>query len=79
MGKIWKIISSTDRMGGGGPPLEEYFLVAITDRDAAVTALRYRRPDVEASAMNLVGEATADDIKWLDLKEGQILCLQPVS
>jgi hypothetical protein len=79
MGKIWKIISSTKRMGGGGPPLKECFLVAIDDRDAAVAALRYRRPDIEASPMTVVGEATPDDVKWLDLKDNQILCLQPVS
>jgi len=79
MAKVWKIISSTERMGGGGPPLKEYFLVAIADRDAALRALRYRRPDVEASAMTIVGEASPDSVAWLDPNDGDILCVAAVS
>jgi hypothetical protein len=79
MGKIWKIIASTKRMGGDGPPLKEYFLVAIADQDAALAALRYRRPDVEASEIAIVGEASPDSVEWLDLKVGQILCVSAVS
>jgi hypothetical protein len=79
MAKVWKVTSSTKRMGGDGAPLKEYFLVAITDRDAALAALRYRRPDVEASELAIVGEATPDYVEWLDLKDGQILCVSAVS
>jgi hypothetical protein len=79
MTKIWKVVSSTERMGGGGPPLKEHFLVAIADRDAALVALRYRRPDVEASQMTIVGEAAPDSVAWLDLKEGDIVCVAAVS
>jgi hypothetical protein len=81
MTKVWKITSSTPRMGGGGPPLKEYFLVAISDQSAALKALRYRRPDVEASELTVVGETNTDNLEWqwLDLQEGQILCLVAVS
>jgi hypothetical protein len=79
MGKVWKIVASTKRMGGGGPPLKEYFLVAIADRDAALAALQYRRPDVEASDIAIVGEASPDYVEWLDLKDGQILCVSAVT
>ena len=78
MAIVWKIITSTARMGGGGPPLKEYFLVAIADRDAALRALRYRRPDVEASTMTVVGEASPDYVEWLDVKDGDIFCVAAV-
>lgn len=79
MATVWKIVSSTERMGGGGPPLEEYFLVAIADRDAALKALRYRRPDVEASKMTVIGEANPSDVEWLDVKDGDIFCVAAVA
>jgi hypothetical protein len=79
MSKIWKVIALTQRMGGGGPPLKEYFLVAIADQLAALAALRYRRPDIEESSLTIVGEASPDYAEWLDLKDGQILCVQAVS
>ena len=81
MTKVWKITSSTPRMGGGGSPLKEYFLVAISDQSAALKALRYRRPDVEASNLTVVGETNTDNLewRWLDLQEGQIPCLAAVS
>jgi hypothetical protein len=79
MAKVWKVTSSTDRLGGGGTPLKEYFLVAIADRDAALAALRYRRPDIEASTLLIVGEATPDHVEWLGLKDGDIFCVQAVS
>lgn len=66
-------------MGGGGPPLKQYFLVAIADQEAALAALRHRRPDVEASKMSIVGEANPTDIKWLDVKDGDIRYIQVVS
>jgi hypothetical protein len=37
MASGWKIITATKRLGGG-PPMKEYFLVAIADRDEAVKA-----------------------------------------
>jgi hypothetical protein len=79
MAKVWKVISRTERMGGGGLPLKEYFLVAISDQTTALRALRYRRPDVERSELTIVGEASADYVGWLDVKDGDILCVLAVS
>jgi hypothetical protein len=56
--------------------MKEYFFVVIADREAAVTALRDRRPDAE---LTIVGEATTDDLKWLDAQDGQIRCVSTVS
>jgi hypothetical protein len=53
--------------------------VAIADPDAALKALRYRRPDVEASTMTVVGEATPDCVEWLGVKDGDIFCVVAVS
>jgi hypothetical protein len=78
MGKIWKITSSTQRMGGGGPPLKEYFLVAISDQENALRTLRYKRPDIDLSQLTVVGEANSDCLEWLGVKDGDIVCLQAV-
>jgi hypothetical protein len=78
MNTIWKVISSTERMGGGGPPLKEYFLVAISDQANALKTLRYKRPDIERSKLTVVGEANPDTVDWLGLKDGDIVCLQAV-
>ena len=64
--KVWKVVSSTKRMGGEGPPLEEFFLIAISDKSDALAALRTRRPDLERSAFNVVGEASAAYVEWLN-------------
>ena len=78
MTKVWKIISSTPRMGGGGAPLKQYFLVATSNQSAAFKALRDRRPDVEASRLTVAGEINTNNLEWqwLDLQEGQILVLE---
>jgi hypothetical protein len=73
----WKIISATERLGGG-PPMKEHFLVAIADRDTAVKALRERKKLLDAD-LTVAGEATADLLEWLDVKPGQILCVLAVS
>jgi len=75
--KVWKIISSTPHMGGGRPPLKQYFLVATSNQSAALKALRHRRPDVEASQLTVAGETNTDNLEWqwLDLQEGEILAL----
>ena len=78
MGKIWKIISSTARMGGGAPPLKEYFLVAISDQANALRTLRSKRPDIELSQLTVVGEANSDHVDWLGVKDGDVVCLQAV-
>jgi hypothetical protein len=75
MAKIWKIHSFTKRMGGGGPPLKEYFLVAIDDKESALVALRTRRPDLEGSDFTIVGEVDPAAVEWLDINDSQIRCV----
>jgi hypothetical protein len=69
------------RHGWRGPPLKQYFLVATSNQSDALKALRYRRPDVEASQLTVAGETNTDNFEWqwLDLREGQILVLEAVS
>jgi hypothetical protein len=78
MGKIWKVIASTERMGGGGPPLKEYFVVAINDQANALRTLKYKRPDIERSKLTVVGEADASSVEWFGLQDGDIFCLLAV-
>jgi hypothetical protein len=58
-----------------GHPLEHHGYNRLVPLD------RYRRPDVEASELTVVGETNTDnpEWQWLDLQEGQILCLVAVS
>jgi hypothetical protein len=78
MGNIWKIIFSTERMGGGGPPLKEYFVVAIDDQKNALRTLRHKRPDIERSELTVVGEASPDYVEWFGMKDGDIFYLLEV-
>ena len=78
MAKAWKIIVSTERIGGG-PPLKEYFLVAIPDQVAALIALRQRRPNLIGANFDVLGEASPEFVEWLDVKDGQILGILAVS
>lgn len=72
MSKVWNVIVSTERMGGG-PPLKEYFLVARHDQVAALIALRQLRPDLIGGDFNVVGTTSPQFVEWLDIKDGQIL------
>ena len=78
MNKIWKIISSTERMGGGGPPLKEFFLVAINDQENALRTLKHKRPDIERSELTVVGEVNPNYVEWFGVKDGDIFCLLAV-
>jgi hypothetical protein len=75
MGKAWKIIADVQR--GDGPPLKEYYLVAIPDRYAAIEALRIRK-DLQDAELTVSGEAPPDFVDWLDVKPWQILCIMVV-
>jgi hypothetical protein len=77
MAQGWKVIASTER-AGGGPPMKEYFLVAIADRDEAVRALRERKKLLDAK-LTVDGEASADYLDWLDVRGGEILSVIAVS
>ena len=76
MAKVWKITAYEERMGGG-PPLKKCFLVVMSDQFAAMSALR-KRPTLRDANMTVVGEASPNEVEWLDLKDGQILCVVPM-
>ena len=77
MASGWKIITVTKRLGGG-PPMKEYFLVAIEDRDEAVKALRERRQLLDVQ-ITVAGQATDEYLEWLDVRPGEIFCVMAVS
>jgi hypothetical protein len=77
MASGWKIITATKRLGGG-PPIKEYFLVAIADRDEAVKALRERRQLLDVQ-ITVAGQATDEYLEWLDVRPGEIFCVMAVS
>ena len=75
MPTAWKIVATTVRMGNG-PPLKEYFLVAIADQAKAIEALRIHRNLSQAHQhVRIVGEAEAEFLDWLDVKDGEIFCV----
>ena len=73
MPKAWKMIAYTQRLGSG-KPLKEFYLVAISDRDAAVEALRIRKDLVDAQ-IEVLGQATSDFVDWLEVKNNEIFCI----
>ena len=77
MAKVWKITAHEVEQMGGGPPLKEYFLVAMSDQFAAMSALR-KRPTLRDADLTVVGEASPDDVEWLDVKDGEIFCVMPI-
>jgi hypothetical protein len=77
MASGWKIIAAMKRFGCG-PPMKEYFLVAVTDRDEAVKMLRKRRHLLDAE-MTVAGQATDEYLEWLDVRPGEIFCVMAVS
>ncbi len=61
----------------GGPPQQQYFLVAMSDQFAALSALR-KRPTLRNADLTVVGEASPDDVELLDVKDGEIFCVIPI-
>ena len=76
MAKVWKITAYEEHMGGG-PPQKQYFLVAMSDQFAALSALR-KRPTLRDADLTVVGEASPNDVEWLDAKDGEIFCVIPI-
>jgi hypothetical protein len=76
MAKVWKITAYEEHMLGG-PPLKQYFLVAMSDQYAALSALR-KRPTLRDADLTVVGEASPDDVEWLAVKDGEIFCVMPI-
>jgi hypothetical protein len=68
MPKAWKMIAYIQRLGSGKP------LKNISDRDAAVEALRIRKDLVDAQ-IEVLGQATSDFVDWLEVKSNEIFCI----
>ena len=78
MTSAWRIVAYTKREGGG-TLMQEFFLVAIPDKLAALAALRVRRRDLETAKIEIVGEAQQWMIDWLSVEEGQVLGIVALS
>jgi hypothetical protein len=76
MAKVWKITAYEEQMGGG-PPRKHYYLVAMSDQSAALSALR-KRPGLRDVELTVVGEASPNDVEWLDAKDGEIFVVMPI-
>ena len=76
MAKVWKITGYEEQMGGG-PTRKHYYLVAMSDQFDAVSALR-KRPGLRDVNLTVVGEASPNDVEWLNLKDGEIFCVIPI-
>jgi hypothetical protein len=72
----WKIIVYTKRLGGG-PPIQEFFIVAIADQAEALRVLRERKGLLDAE-IQPQGEVTAADLEWLHVKGGEIFSVWEV-
>jgi hypothetical protein len=49
----------------------------MSDQSAALSALR-KRPGLRDVDLTVVGEASPNDVEWLDLKDGEIFCVIPI-
>jgi hypothetical protein len=74
MAKVWKITAYEEHMKGGRPQ-KQYFIVAMSDQFAAMSALR-KRPTLRDADLTVVGEAS--DVEWLDVNDGEIFCVVPM-
>ena len=53
-------------------------MVPFADQNAALEALRIRRPDLEGAELKLKAEAAEWLIDWLDVTDGQSLIIAVV-
>jgi len=77
MPSAWKIIAYRRPDKIGEPSIREFFLVALPEKDAAIAVLRMREGYDDAE-LEVVGEAPAESVDWLDIKPGQIFCIWSV-
>ncbi len=77
MPSAWKIIAYRRPDKIGEPSIREFFLVALPEKDAAIAVLRMREGYDDAE-LEVVGEAPAESVDWLDIKAGQIFCIWSV-
>ena len=69
----WKIVVTMERYNGA-PPMKEYYLVAIADKEKAIAEVRDRERLADAHIL-IAGQAGPDSLDWLDIREGEILCV----
>jgi hypothetical protein len=74
MPSAWKIVVYKRPKEIGEPSVREFYLVALPEKEAAVTVLRMREGYNDAE-IEVTGEAPAESVDWLDIKPGQIFCL----
>ncbi|MGO9045554.1 MAG: hypothetical protein ACLQFW_01520 [Xanthobacteraceae bacterium] len=77
MPSAWKIIAYRRPDKIGEPSIREFFLVALPEKDAAIAVLRMREGYDDAE-LEVIGEAPAESVDWLDIKPGQIFCIWSV-
>ena len=70
MAKGWKIV--TVLPSSGGPPQQEWLLVAIADKSQAIRAVKARHPH---AAIRVDCEADAELLAKHDVKDGKIVLL----
>ena len=67
----WKIVSIT-QAEGSTVPIEDWLLVAIPDRDGAISAVKKTFPDAE---LRVDSEADAADLAKYDVSDGAVFVL----
>jgi hypothetical protein len=71
MAKGWKIVAVLPSKGGGAP-LQEWLLVAISDKGQAINAVKSLHPH---AAIRVDSEAHAELLAKHDVREGKIVLL----
>jgi hypothetical protein len=71
MPSAWKIIAIKRPREIEEPSVREFYLVALPQKEAAVAVLRMRHGFDDAE-LEVIGEAPAESLDWLDIKAGQI-------
>jgi hypothetical protein len=71
MAKGWKIVTVLPATAGG-PPRQEWSLVAIADKSAAIKAVKARHPH---AAVRVDSEADAELLAKYNVKDGKVFVL----
>jgi hypothetical protein len=74
MSGAWKIVAHRRPREIEEPSVREYYLVALPQNDAAIAVLRMRHGFDDAE-LEVIGEAPAESLDWLDIMPGQIFRL----
>ena len=80
MGKFWKIVVVTKRMGSEKlVPMKEFYLVAIGDNPQEASKALHDRVGLDAAELRVIGEAPASVAEYFDVQPGEILCVMAVT